>query len=340
MTTDSKQRGARARLHVLAATTVLAATALLGAAPALAQMEIKLGHVGGPGSLFERSANEFARVANERLAGKAKVVVFGSSQLGGDSEMMQKLRLGTLELALPSTVMSSTVPAFGMFEMPYLVKNRDHMKKIEAEVVWPSLAPMVEEKGYKILGVWENGFRHVTNNARPIVKPEDLRGMKLRVPQGVWRVKMFQAYGANPSPMALSEVFVALQTGVMDGQENPLTQIYSSKFQEVQKHLSLTGHVYTPAYLTAGLRKWNSLPADVRGVLEKTARDVQGYVYKTAAELDNELIDKIKAAGTKINEADKNAFINASKAVYADFGKEVPDGAKLVDKAVALGAAF
>ena len=166
-------------------------------------MELKLGHVGGPGSLFELSANEFARRANEKLGNKAKVVVFGSSQLGGDSELMQKLRLGTVEFAIPSSVMSSAVDAFGMFEMPYLVKNREHMKKIEADVVWPSLAPMAEAKGYKILAVWENGFRNITTNTKPIVKPADLAGMKLRVPQGKWRVKMFQAYGANPSPMAL-----------------------------------------------------------------------------------------------------------------------------------------
>ena len=212
---------------------LVAALAVAFAAPAFAQMELKLGHVGGPGSLFELSANEFARRANEKLGDKAKVVVFGSSQLGGDTELMQKLRLGTVEFAIPSTVMSSAVDAFGMFEMPYLVKSRDHMKKIEAEVVWPALAPLAEAKGYKLLAVWENGFRHITTNTKPIVTPADLAGMKLRVPQGKWRVKMFQAYGANPSPMALSEVFVALQTGVMDGQENPLTQIYSSKFQEV-----------------------------------------------------------------------------------------------------------
>jgi tripartite ATP-independent transporter DctP family solute receptor len=314
--------------------------ATLGAAvalPAAAQMELKLGHVGGPGSLFELSANEFARRANAKLGGKAKVVVFGSSQLGGDSELMQKLRLGTVEFAIPSTVMSSAVDAFGMFEMPYLVKNREHMKKIEAEVVWPTLAPMAEEKGFKLLAVWENGFRHITTNTKPIVKPADLAGMKLRVPQGKWRVKMFQAYGANPSPMALSEVFVALQTGVMDGQENPLTQIYSSKFQEVQKHLSMTGHVYTPAYLATGKNKFASLPADVQAALTEAARETQAYVYEQAAKLDNELLDKIKAAGVKVNEADKDAFIAASKSVYEEFAKEVPAGGKLVDKAIELG---
>ncbi len=302
-----------------------------------AQMQIRLGHVGGPGSLFEQSANEFARIANERLGDKAQVVVFGSSQQGSDAEMMQKLRLGTLELAIPSTVMTSTVGEFGMFEMPYLVKNREHMNKIEQEILWPTLAPMVEERGYKILAVWENGFRHITNNVRPIVKPEDLAGMKLRVPQGVWRVKMFQTYGANPSPMALSEVFVALQTGVMDGQENPFTQIYSSKFQEVQKLISLTGHVYTPAYLTTGLRRWNALPADVREILEQTAKETQVFVYETAARLDDELLDRIAAAGVAVNEADKDAFIAASAAVYEEFGKEVPVGGELVTKAIALG---
>lgn len=313
--------------------SLLAALAL----PASAQMELKLGHVGGPGSLFELSANEFARIANERLAGKAKVVVFGSSQIGSDSELMQKLRLGTVEFAIPSSVMSSAVDAFGMFEMPYLVKNREHMKKIEAGVVWPGLAPLAEAKGYKILAVWENGFRNITTNTKPIVKPADLAGMKLRVPKSKWRVKMFQAYGANPSPMALSEVFVALQTGVMDGQENPLTQIYSSKFQEVQKYLSMTGHVYTPAYLVSGKNKFASLPPDVQQILTQAARDTQAYVYAQAAKLDNELLDKIKAAGVKVNEADKDAFIAASKNVYEEFGKEVPEGGKFVKQAIELG---
>ncbi len=320
------------RRHLLIA-GLMAATAL----PAAAQVELKLGHVGGPGSLFELSANEFARRANEKLGGKAKVVVFGSSQLGGDREMMQKLRLGTLEFALPSTVMSSEVDAFGMFEMPYLVKSREHMKKIEAAVFWPTLEPLAEAKGYKLLAVWENGFRHITNNVRPVVKPADLAGMKLRVPEGKWRVKMFQAYGANPSPMALSEVFVALQTGVMDGEENPLTQIYSSKFQEVQKYLSLTGHVYTPAYLAIGKAKFASLPPDVQAILAQAAKDTQAYVYEQAAKLDNDLLAKIKAAGVKVNDVDKDAFVAASKAVYDEFGKDVTAGGKLVDKAIALG---
>ena len=310
------------------------------ASPALAQTEIKLGHVGEPGSLFQLSADEFARRANEKLGDKARVVTFGSSQLGTDEEMLQKLRLGTADMGIPSTVMSSVVAEFGLFEMPYLVKDREHMKRIEEEVVWPTLAPAAEEQGYKVLAVWENGFRHITNNVRPIVTPQDLAGIKLRTPSGEWRVKMFQAYGANPTPMSFSEVFTALQTGVVDGQENPLTQIYSGKFQEVQDYLSMTGHVYTPAYLLVGKNRWESLPEDVRQILEETAKETQAFVYETAARLENELLTKMQEeSDIKVNEADKDAFIKASAPIYEDFGAQVEGGKEMIDKAISLGQA-
>ncbi|MBL0141096.1 MAG: TRAP transporter substrate-binding protein [Betaproteobacteria bacterium] len=303
----------------------------------LAQTEIKFGHVGEPGSLFAASAEEFARRANAKLGDKAKVVVFGSSQLGGDKELVQKLKLGTVDIALPSTVMTSEADIFGVFEMPYLVKDRKHMARIEKDVFWPTIAPEAEKKGLKVIAVWENGYRHITNNKRPINTPEDLKGIKLRVPEGKWRVKMFQTYGANPSPMKFSEVFTALQTGVMDGQENPFTQIYSAKFQEVQKYISLTGHVYTPAYATVGTKKWATLPADVRKILEDTAKETQAYVYELAEKGDTELLGKITAAGVKSNVPNKDAFVAASKPVYDEFAAAVPGSRQVIDRAIALG---
>ena len=308
------------------------------AGPALAEeIELKFGHVGAPGSLFQISVDEFAKNANEKLAGKAKVTTFGSSQLGKDKELMQKLKLGTVDFSLPSSVMSSVSDEFALFEMPYLVKDREHMGKIEDEIFWEKLAPSVEDKGYKILAVWENGFRHITNNERPIDKPEDLQGIKLRTPKGAWRVKMFKSYGANPTPMAFSEVFTALQTDVIDGQENPFAQIYSAKFQEVQDYLSLTGHVYTPAYVVVGKKKWESLPEDVRQVLEETAKENQAFVYETAAQLETDLLSKLKEGGMKVNEADKAAFIKASGPIYEEFSASVPGGKEMVDQAISLG---
>jgi tripartite ATP-independent transporter DctP family solute receptor len=307
------------------------------AGSATAQTELKFGHVGEPGSLLGAAADEFARRANPKLGGKYKIVVYGSSQLGGDKEMMQKLKLGTIDFVEPSTIMSSEADIFGVFEMPYLVKSREHMKKIENAVFWSQIEPAAEKKGIKVLAVWENGFRHITNNKHPIVTPADLKGIKLRVPEGKWRVKMFQAYGANPSPMKFSEVFTALQTGVMDGQENPFAQIASAKFYEVQKYLSLTGHVYTPSYLVVSSKKWSTLPADVRKVLDETAKETQAYVYGKAAGDDEDLLVKMKAAGIKVNDADKNAFIAASKSVYTEFAKEVPGAQAVIDRAIALG---
>jgi tripartite ATP-independent transporter DctP family solute receptor len=316
---------------------IAAALAAGFAGSVAAQTEIKFGHVGEPGSLFAASAEEFAKQANAKLGAKAKVVVYGSSQLGGDKELLQKLKLGTVDIALPSTVMSSEADLFGVFEMPYLVKDRNHMQRIEKDVFWKALAPAAEAKGLKILAVWENGYRHITNSKRPINTPADLQGIKLRVPEGKWRVKMFQAYGANPSPMKFSEVFTALQTGVMDAQENPFSQIYSAKFHEVQKYLTLTGHVYTPAYATVGTKKWASLPADVRSTLEAVAKDTQKFVYAKAAKDDEELLGKIKAAGVQINTPNREAFISASKPVYEEFSKEVKGAKEVIDRAIALG---
>jgi TRAP-type transport system periplasmic protein len=321
------------KLHL----SLAVALAALFTGSAHAQTELKFGHVGEPGSLIGGSSDEFARRANAKLGGKYKVVVYGSSQLGGDKELMQKIKLGTIDFTQPSTVMSSEADIFGVFEMPYLVKDREHMKKIEKELFWSKMAPEAEKKGVKILAVWENGYRHITNNRHPINTPADLKGIKLRVPEGKWRVKMFQAYGANPSPMKFSEVFTALQTGVMDGQENPFAQIASAKFYEVQKYLSLTGHVYTPSYVAVGAKKWATLPAEVRKTLESTAKETQAWVYEKAMRDEQELLAKMKTAGIQVNEANKDAFIAASKPVYEEYAREVKGAKEVIDRAIALG---
>ena len=298
---------------------------------------LTFGHVGEPGSLFALSAEEFARRANEKLDG-FEVVVYGSSQLGGDELLLQKIKLGTVDFALPSTVMSSQIDAFGLFEMPYLVRDRAHMRQIEEEVVWPELAPLAEQEGYQIIALWENGFRHVTNNTRAIASPEDLSGIKLRTPRGVWRVKLFQTFGANPTPMALSEVFIGLQTGVIDGQENPLAQIWASKLYEVQEHLSLTAHVYTPGYVVASASRWAGLPTEVRKILEEEARSVQVFVHDTAARLDAQLLAKVEAEGVKVTRPNRDAFVMASREIYQEFGRTVEGGGLLVERAVAAGS--
>ena len=311
------------------------ATAL--ALPAAAdQIILKFGHVGAPGSLFAESAEEFARRANAKLGDRGEVQVFGSSQLGKDRELLQKLKLGQVDFALPSSVMSSVSDEFGVFEMPYIIKDRAHMNKVEHALMDSVLQPAAQDNGYRILALWENGFRHITNNERPINTPEDLDGLKLRTPKGAWRVKMFQSYGANPTPMAFSEVFTALQTGVIDGQENPYAQIHSAKFQEVQDYLSITGHVYTPAYVVVSDKHFGDLPEDIQEILEQTARETQAYVYALAARMETELLADLEAGGMQVNEADKAAFIEISKPIYEEFSNSVEGGGKLVDTVMEL----
>jgi len=313
----------------------LVALALTATPSLAADMELRFGHVGKPGSLFAMSAEEFARRANEKLGDKAEVKVYGSSQLGDDQELLQKLKLGQVTFSLPSSVMSSVAPEFGVFEMPYIIQSRDHIRRVSQEMLDDTFQPAAERNGFKILAFWENGFRNITNNVRPINKPEDLDGIKLRTPKGEWRVKMFKAYGANPTPMAFSDVFTALKTGVIDGQENPYAQIASAKFQEVQKYLSITGHVYTPGYILVGKNKFESLPEDVQAALQEAALETQEYVYETAARLEEELLKEI-AKEVEVNEADKQAFIDASQPIYDEFAQTVDGGDELVKRVMSL----
>ena len=292
--------------------------------------------MGNPGSLFEASVNEFVKNANARLGDRAEVQAFGSSQLGKDKELLQKLKLGQVSFALPSSVMSSVADEFGVFEMPYIIKSRDHMKAVQAEIGESVFNAAAEKNGYKILSYFENGFRHITNNTRPVTVPADLDGIKLRTPKGEWRVKMFKLYGANPTPMAFSEVFTALKTGVIDGQENPYAQIWSAKFQEVQKYLSITGHVYTPAYVLVSAKHFAKLPEDVQSDLIAAAAESQDAVYAMAAQLETELLENLKAGGVEVNEADKDAFIAASKPVYDEFASSVDGGADLINTVQSL----
>jgi TRAP-type transport system periplasmic protein len=318
---------------IVAAATLQSCVAAGGASSVI---QLKLAHVSSPGSMGDLSAEDFARRVNATLAGRVHVTVFGSGQLGTDEVLMIKLRLGTVDFAAPATVVSSVVEGFGFFEMPYLIKDREHLKRIEQEIFWPFIEPLAEQRGYKTLALWEHGFRQITNNVRPIVTPEDLRGIKLRTPKGYWRVRLFQGFGAHPSPMSLGEVFVALQTGVLDGQENPLQQIYASRFQEVQKYLSLTNHVYSPVFLMAGAEKFGKLPRDIQDTLVRLARETQQHTYDAAGKMDRDIMADLSRSRIQVNEVNRESFLGASKAIYEQFGEEVPGARGWIERALAL----
>lgn len=314
---------------------ILAVSVSFTAAPVIADTYIVA--VGASSkSLQGRSAAKFAEELQAKLGDAHTVEFYADGQLGDEKELLQKLRLGTVQFTLVSSIMTNVAPEFALFDMPFLVQDREHLKAIDAEIVQTELAPKAEAGGLKVLSTWENGFRQITNNVRPINTPADLEGLKIRTPSSEWRVAMFKEWGANPTPMSFSEVFVALQTGTMDGQENPLTNITGANFQEVQKYLSMTGHVYSPSYLTTGLDTWNALPAEVSAAALEVAASVQDWALSEGERADNELADKVAAAGVEINVADKAAFIAASAPVYEAFAAQVEGGAELVSRAQAL----
>lgn len=287
-------------------------------------------------SLQGRSAERFATELQAKLGDAHKVEFYSDAQLGDEKELMQKLRLGSVQFTLLSSIMTTVSDEFALFDLPFLVQDRAHMKKIDAEIVQGALLPKAQDKGLHVVSTWENGFRQITNSIRPINTPADLAGLKIRTPSSEWRVAMFQAYGANPTAMAFSELFVALQTGTMDGQENPLTNIVGANLHEVQKYLSLTGHVYSPTYLTTGADAWSKMPDDVKAAVAEVAASVQDWSFAEGEKADQELLDKVKAAGVAVNEADKAAFVAASAPIYEMFSQRVPGAGDLIAKAQAL----
>jgi tripartite ATP-independent transporter DctP family solute receptor len=287
-------------------------------------------HSGGPGSLYDVTAKEFARRLEAALPPDfAAVIQGGGTQLGDPLQVLEKLKRGEVTFGIASTAMTTMSEIFGIFDLPFLIRNREQVRRISKVMLEPILQPEMHKYGFRILAIWENGFRHITNNVRPIRRPEDLKGLKMRVPEGAWRQKVFRALGAEPVAMSLREVYDGLKSGTIDGQENPLAQIKGGRFNEVQRFLTLSDHIYTPAYVLVSVEHFAKLPLEVRRAIEKTAVEMQDWVYATAVKMESDLIDQL-GERMETNQVDSKAFIDASRPLYLDFVQTVPSGAKLV----------
>ncbi|WP_457809078.1 TRAP transporter substrate-binding protein [Kushneria sp. EE4] len=321
----------RIRISPLIAAAV--ASCLL-AAPGMALAEkITIAIGGSAQSLQGQTTKRFADALQERLGDDYQIEYYDSGQIGDEKQLVQKLRLKTVDMAGISTVMSSVVPAFALFDLPYLINSREQMQRINDELVMTELAERARARGLVPISTWENGFRQITNNRRAINTPTDLKGLKIRVPPSEWRSMMFTQWGANPTPMAFSEVFVGLQTGVIDGQENPLTNIYGARLHEVQNYLSMSNHVYSPFWLMTGLDWWDRQSREVREAIHEEAQAAQQWAFKRGQEIDDELLERFEAEGININEVDRDAFIEASQPVYERFAERVDGGETLIERA-------
>jgi len=298
-----------------------------------ATLTLRLATTSAKGGALYEGAMKYAEIVKEKSNGTIEVQVFPDGQLGKDLSVLDGQKTGTIEMSLPSTAMAQKSPEFGVFDIPFLFENREKVQNFANGEIWKSdLLPLFEKHGLVGLGFWENGFRQITNSKHPINKPEDLEGIKLRVPESKLRVAAFKVFGANPTTMDFSEVFTALQQGVVDGQENPLGQIEAGRFYEIQKYLSITNHTYTPGYLVASKMWWDKLTPDQQKILSEAAIEAGDFSRTYGKQADEDLLKKFKDAGMEVNEADVKSFQAKVQPVIDELKKSIDPG--FVDKVV------
>jgi len=283
------------RVSLAALALGLAAFAVQAAEPIV----IKFSHVVAPDTPKGRAAEYFKQLAESRTKGAVRVDVFPNSQLYKDREEMEALQLGAVQMLAPSLAKFGPlgVRAFEVFDLPYIFPNKETLYRVMDGEVGKKLFNLLEPKGIRGLAYWDNGFKQMSAN-RPLRTVEDFKGLKMRIQSSKVLEAQMKALGANPQVMAFSEVYSALQQGVVDGTENPMSNLYTQKMHEVQKHLTLSDHGYLGYAVIVNKAFWDGLPADIRATLEKSMDDATAFARKIAKQDNDEALDKVKAAGT------------------------------------------
>lgn len=302
----------------------LAATTAFAAFPTQAQTVLKIGHVLAKGSHYDIGANVFCENLDKNTQGRYKCQVFPASSLGGEREQVEAVQIGTQDLVITSTgPVGNFVPEMKIVDIPFLFRDYDHARKVLDGKLGQDMLAKFPNHGLVALAWSENGFRHMTNNKRAIVSAADTNGLKMRTMENKVHMEGYRSFGIQPTPMAFPEVFGALQQGVVDGQENPIPVILASKFSQVQKHLSLTGHVYSPALIITSPRVMSKLSdADKKAFQDAANKSVAATRKKVnddeatgVAQLEREGMQVVK----KVNSA---SFNDALKGPYANYAKE------------------
>ena len=302
---------------------VLAAAFGLSAA-AQAQTVLKIGYATAQTSHYGVGSTAFCDDIEKGTQGRYKCQQFPNSALGGEREMIEAVQLGTLDLVNTSTgPVGNFVPEVKIVDIPFLFRDYDHARKVMDGPIGQDILTKFPSKGLVALAWTENGYRHMTNNKRSIVKPADAAGLKMRTMENKVHMEGYRAFGIQPTPMAFPEVFGALQQGTVDGQENPIPVILSSKFSQVQKYLSLTGHVYSPALIITSPRLINKLSDADKKVFMDAAKHAAAAQRKKVNDDENSGIAQLEKEGmTVVRKVDGQAFRDALAPVYANYAKE------------------
>ena len=297
----------------------------LGAGGAMAaKYKFKLGHVTQPTHPFHPASTLFADAVKAKTNGQVEITVYPSRQLGDDKALMEGVQLGTIDMGMISTaIFDLTTPILNALQLPFLIKDYDMAEKVYGSPALFELIGGLEKIGVKGLGVYEGGFRHFINNKKPIETVKDFKGLKTRVVPAKLHMAIWKALGANPTPMAYGEVYTSLQTGVLDAAEMNLTSIYSEKFYEVAKYVTLTGHYMWPGLLAINKRLFDSLPKDIQQAMIEAAREILPKQIEVTKELEKNAVEQIKKKNIPINEiADKESMVKAVQPVYDEYMKK------------------
>ena len=308
-----------------------AAIATLLAGPALAQTEIKIGHGHSESHSFHAAMQKFGEILEKKAPGAFTVTIYPQARLGSEREMQEQLTTGTLEMTVTG-VLGIFEPKIALLELPFLFRDRDHIQKAQRSEAVQNLVASLPAKGVRLVGFVENGFRNITNNTRPIAKPEDVKGLKIRTPENPAQIETFKALGAAPTPMPFSELYAALRQGVVDGQENPLQNIYDGKLHEVQKHLAMTGHIYNSAYIIVSEAFYQSQKPEHQKAIAEAADEAGSWQFDFIAKKDAELLETLKKGGMQVTEPDTDAFRAATAPAYdAFYGRFGADARSFVE---------
>ncbi len=310
----------------------LAVGAAVLTAPALqaADVQIRLGHVLPESHSWHKAATGFAEEVKAQTEGRVEVSVFPSGQLGSEKDVIQGLQIGSVQAGvIGSGSFQFIEPKMGLIEMPYAWKSREQAFEALDADLGAAMAELLEPKGVVVLAWWETGTRNITNSKRPISAPADLAGLKIRVTPDKVRLATFEALGAEPAPLSFSELYSALQQGVFDAQENPLSIIHSASFFEVQKYVSLTGHIWGAASLVVSKATWEKVSAEDQAKIKSAAATWRDKQRQMTTEANADLVAKLEEKGMEVNQVDKAAFIEAVQPIW-ESQKDVY-GAELLD---------
>lgn len=288
---------------------------------AIAAEKVRVALIASDDSGYGYQVRNFIKGVEERLPGQFEFTIYPDAQLGKPDAIMNNIQLGSLEMAILSSTVIRLDKKLGIFDLPWLFADRDHVKRAMMGPLGDEMLSFIEETGnLKALAIYETGFRQVMNKDRPIVVPDDLNGLKIRISGGKFRQEVFEALGANPVPVVWNELYTAAQTGVVDGAEAAIFYLDDANLGEVMPYLSYTNHVYSPAFLVASDAFFESLSDEQQQAFRESALEVREGAYAWAEESDQQIVDKmVEKSGIEINEIDFEAFSAKIGSVYEQY---------------------